>query len=131
MRPVNTILTYSFFFCFQTHICSPKACQKSDNQKVVCGSDGLSYPNRCQLERVKCQNKNVTFVKRGPCKRQRSCLEWQDLSLDFPQYRFKARYCFTHRVVLRKFEIGLFLDVKRMVRTNQVSAILKRAIAGV
>ncbi|XP_050299002.1 SPARC-related modular calcium-binding protein 1 isoform X2 [Anthonomus grandis grandis] len=72
-------------------ICTPKACQKSDNQKVVCGSDGLSYPNRCQLERVRCQNGNVTFVKRGPCKRQRSCLEWQDLELDFPQYKFKAR----------------------------------------
>ncbi|KAL1517585.1 hypothetical protein ABEB36_001327 [Hypothenemus hampei] len=71
--------------------CSPKACKKTDNQKVVCGSDGLSYPNRCQLERVRCQNENVTFVKRGPCKKQRSCLEWQDLSLDFPQFRFKAR----------------------------------------
>ncbi|XP_066254399.1 SPARC-related modular calcium-binding protein 2-like isoform X1 [Euwallacea similis] len=78
-------------FCDETTVCYPKACQKPDNQKIVCGSDGLSYPNRCQLELVRCQNKNVTFVKRGPCKKHRTCLDWQNFNLDFPQYRFKAR----------------------------------------
>ncbi|CAG9763948.1 unnamed protein product [Ceutorhynchus assimilis] len=97
MRPSGFIFVLGFLWyhvvCLQVDICDPKSCRKPDdgNRKPVCGSDGLTYPDRCQLERVKCQNVNVTLVKRGPCKRQRSCLEWQDLSLDFPQYRFKAR----------------------------------------
>ncbi|XP_030757943.1 SPARC-related modular calcium-binding protein 1 isoform X2 [Sitophilus oryzae] len=71
--------------------CNPNACKKTDNEKTVCGSDGLSYPNRCQLERVRCQNKNITMVKRGLCKQQRQCLEWDLLDSEFPQHRFKAR----------------------------------------
>ncbi|XP_019756859.1 SPARC-related modular calcium-binding protein 1 isoform X1 [Dendroctonus ponderosae] len=99
MRPARNICLGFLVICviWKTHAaeetsdCNPKACQKTDNQKVVCGSDGLSYPNRCQLERVRCQNKHVTLVKRGPCRKQRTCFEWQDFSLDFPQYKFKAK----------------------------------------
>ncbi|XP_076264781.1 SPARC related modular calcium binding-like protein magu isoform X2 [Rhynchophorus ferrugineus] len=71
--------------------CNPKACQKADNEKAVCGSDGLSYPSRCQLERVRCQNQNVTVIKRGLCKQQRPCLEWDLISSETPQYKFKPK----------------------------------------
>ncbi|XP_060520905.1 SPARC-related modular calcium-binding protein 2 isoform X2 [Cylas formicarius] len=65
----------------QTHAqseCKPKAClRNADSEKAVCGSDGLSYPNKCHLERARCQNGNVTLVKRGACKTHKSCAEWQ------------------------------------------------------
>lgn len=61
--------------------CRPKACSRSiSNEKAMCGSDGLSYPNRCQFERARCQNKSLSLIRRGACKQQRPCTEWTQIN---------------------------------------------------
>lgn len=76
---LSAIIPLGFFIVAGavTETCNPKACSRdADAEKAVCGSDGLSYPNRCLLEKARCKNQNLTLVKRGPCKQQRACLEW-------------------------------------------------------
>ncbi|XP_057661920.1 SPARC-related modular calcium-binding protein 2 isoform X1 [Diorhabda carinulata] len=74
-------------FVYTTDICNPKACQRDgDNQKPVCGTDGLTYPTRCIFEKARCKNKNVTIEKRGPCKKIRPCSEWSSFNLQNPIY---------------------------------------------
>ncbi|XP_063915071.1 SPARC-related modular calcium-binding protein 2 isoform X3 [Zophobas morio] len=70
--------------------CNPKACSKDMDEKNVCGSDGLTYPNRCHLEKVRCVNKNLTLTKRGPCRQQKACRDWEVYRHSNPDYKFQA-----------------------------------------
>ncbi|KAK3740793.1 hypothetical protein QZH41_010082, partial [Actinostola sp. cb2023] len=58
----------------------PRACQVINNRAQcvcprfcptiyapVCGSDGVTYSNRCFLNIAACKNKNIKFVGAGPC----------------------------------------------------------------
>ncbi|KAK7020178.1 hypothetical protein SK128_013999 [Halocaridina rubra] len=36
----------------------------------VCGSDGITYPNKCSFNTVACVNKQLTIVKQGECEQQ-------------------------------------------------------------
>ncbi|XP_028153591.1 SPARC-related modular calcium-binding protein 2 isoform X3 [Diabrotica virgifera virgifera] len=84
---VIALAGWLFVFVFATETCNPKACQRNgDNQKPVCGSDGLSYPTRCIFEKARCVNKNLTIEKRGHCKKQRSCSEWTTFNQQNPVY---------------------------------------------
>ncbi|KAG5882459.1 hypothetical protein JTB14_015963 [Gonioctena quinquepunctata] len=76
-----------------TKACNPKSCSReADDQKTICGSDGLTYPNRCIFETAHCSNRNLTLVKRGSCKKQRPCSEWQSFIRTNPAYnRFEPK----------------------------------------
>ena len=51
----------------RTSTCTFK-CTNEDPVKPVCGSDGITYPNRCELQKVaKCLGKNVIFQQDGEC----------------------------------------------------------------
>ncbi|CAG9816354.1 unnamed protein product [Phaedon cochleariae] len=63
--------------------CNPKSCSHTgDNEKPVCSSDGLTYPNRCIFEKTRCLYRNLTITKRGPCKKQRPCQEWDTFNIN-------------------------------------------------
>ncbi|XP_044760802.1 SPARC-related modular calcium-binding protein 1 isoform X1 [Coccinella septempunctata] len=80
------VLTYS------TDTCKPKACEKkTENEKPVCGSDGLTYPNRCHFEKARCQIGNITLVRKGPCKQHRPCFEAVEYAKLHPGYSFKPQ----------------------------------------
>ncbi|XP_031767511.1 SPARC-related modular calcium-binding protein 2 isoform X2 [Galleria mellonella] len=53
------------------------ACEASGTnaRRTVCGSDGQTYPSRCQLMKAQCAGKPVNVAHRGPCiDGQSSCL---------------------------------------------------------
>lgn len=41
----------------------------------MCGSDGVTYPSNCYLERTRCKNNNLTLVHQGVCPEHRPCLQ--------------------------------------------------------
>ncbi|XP_019866460.2 SPARC-related modular calcium-binding protein 1 isoform X3 [Aethina tumida] len=91
--PINAILPLGLFAVVAAaagDICNPKACSKN-NEKSVCGSDGLTYPNRCLFEKARCLNKTMTVVRRANCKTQRRCTEWTNLVHNSSSYSFKAK----------------------------------------
>lgn len=64
-----------------TSKCLPKSCRNSEGGRPVCGTDGLTYPNRCFLELTRCHHQRgsnatgvVAFSKRGPCPRRSKCV---------------------------------------------------------
>ncbi|KAJ2954426.1 hypothetical protein O0L34_g2695 [Tuta absoluta] len=53
------------------------ACEEraGGNRKTVCGTDGRTYPSRCDLMKAQCSGEKVTVARRGPClEGQSSCL---------------------------------------------------------
>ncbi|XP_017777976.1 PREDICTED: SPARC-related modular calcium-binding protein 2 [Nicrophorus vespilloides] len=67
---------FSFTDALLNENCSPKSCRSGmDSKKAACGSDGVSYVNRCHLELARCQQRNLTFVHRGNCRpdEQQTC----------------------------------------------------------
>ncbi|KAL3274950.1 hypothetical protein HHI36_019726 [Cryptolaemus montrouzieri] len=92
--PLGSMETFSHKMrvCLEEEICTPKACQRrTQNEKPVCGSDGLTYPNRCHFEKARCQNGNITLVRKGPCKEHRPCLEGVEYANQHPGYNFKPQ----------------------------------------
>ncbi|XP_074035081.1 SPARC related modular calcium binding-like protein magu isoform X2 [Leptinotarsa decemlineata] len=86
---LNVIFPFTGYFIVvaATRTCNPKSCGgEADDQKSVCGSDGLTYPNRCIFALAHCENQNLTLTKRGPCKKQRTCSDWQLVLEDNPAY---------------------------------------------
>lgn len=69
--------------------CFHKSCKNTAHEKHMCGSDGLTYPNRCQFERARCRNKNLTLVKRGTCATQRTCMQAVQYSNTHPESGYK------------------------------------------
>lgn len=41
----------------------------------MCGSDGVTYPSPCHLEKAQCQNNNLKLVHQRACPEQRPCLQ--------------------------------------------------------
>lgn len=55
--------------------CSQRVCSEADDGRPACGSDGITYPSLCHLERSQCQSPNLTLSHRGQCTEQRPCLQ--------------------------------------------------------
>ncbi|XP_050523698.1 SPARC-related modular calcium-binding protein 1 isoform X2 [Daktulosphaira vitifoliae] len=54
--------------------------RKAATKRPVCGTDNVSYPNRCALLRVRCFNDSLLRVKhRGRCKEKQPC--WVDQTI--------------------------------------------------
>ncbi|CAH0546219.1 unnamed protein product [Brassicogethes aeneus] len=94
---INAVFPFGFFAIFAItssladSSCSPKACSReTQTEKPVCGSDGLTYPNRCLFERARCLNRNMTLTKRSGCRTQRPCNEWETIASS-ANYSFKAK----------------------------------------
>lgn len=80
---------YLYFFLQEP--CSPKSCKHADSRNPVCGSDGITYPNRCNFERARCHNRNVTLIRRNHCQDNRSCMEILSFVNTHRQYSFKPQ----------------------------------------
>ncbi|XP_025832447.1 SPARC-related modular calcium-binding protein 1 isoform X2 [Agrilus planipennis] len=52
----------------QNVTCSSKQCNKSGDP--VCGSNSVTYPSQCHLEKAQCQDSNLTLAHEGPCQNQ-------------------------------------------------------------
>lgn len=57
----------------------------------MCGSDGLTYPNRCHFERARCHHKDLTLVKRDVCPELRTCLQAAAYSNAHPDHGYKPQ----------------------------------------
>jgi len=54
------------------HLCDPV-------MNEVCGSDGVTYRNRCILDTITCRTPSVQFAYEGPCKEERADNDCQTL----------------------------------------------------
>ncbi|XP_049884957.1 SPARC-related modular calcium-binding protein 1 isoform X3 [Pectinophora gossypiella] len=71
--PDVKVSTQSSEACF-AHV---TACEENagGSRKAVCGSDGRTYPSRCDLMKAQCSGESVAVARRGPClEGQSSCL---------------------------------------------------------
>lgn len=65
-----------FFLLFQV-TCLPKSCKASLlSVQPMCGSDDISYPNKCLLELAQCYNSTITQKNKGHCDRPIKCSEY-------------------------------------------------------
>ncbi|KAK5642124.1 hypothetical protein RI129_008291 [Pyrocoelia pectoralis] len=56
-------------------ICAQRQCKETEDSKPVCGSDKLTYPTQCHLEKAQCQIKNLTLSHTGSCTEHLSCVQ--------------------------------------------------------
>ncbi|KAF5303920.1 hypothetical protein FQA39_LY01705 [Lamprigera yunnana] len=72
---VLILVLFAITDAHQNDTCGPKICRETEDSKPVCGSDKISYPARCHLEKAQCQNKILVQAHEGLCTEQRSCSE--------------------------------------------------------
>ncbi|XP_071963649.1 SPARC-related modular calcium-binding protein 2-like isoform X2 [Antedon mediterranea] len=50
-------------------------------KKLLCGSDGLTYNSRCQLQYAKCIGKQIAIIKKGKCVEKTKCQAERESSI--------------------------------------------------
>ena len=78
----------SFYgYCDDTGMCHCPKCDASAGTQQVCGSDGVTYENECQLQKFACTEKKMIHKKsEGACPESKSCLISLEVML-YWQYR--------------------------------------------
>ncbi|KAI4470178.1 secreted modular calcium-binding protein [Holotrichia oblita] len=57
----------------------------------MCGSDNISYPNKCLLELAQCYNNNITQRHKGHCRRSIKCVDYTKTSSSSSVLELKCR----------------------------------------
>ena len=57
-------MTYDMLVLFLSTDCSPRC---SEFYQPVCGTDGKTYNNMCELKHAKCSSGNVAYLHDGCC----------------------------------------------------------------
>ena len=68
-----------------TGLCTRQQCSRDcsgEERQVVCGSNGVTYNNPCELEKARCElRQDISVYKKGPCisseTQQLTCVEHQ------------------------------------------------------
>ena len=75
------------------------SCPRSD-RKRVCGSDGITYPNRCHLDMTSCKlSYTITVVSNGTCGGESSLLAIGRFSHDIGKSKYQGLQMY-HNVAL-------------------------------
>ncbi|XP_050684188.1 SPARC-related modular calcium-binding protein 1 isoform X2 [Leptidea sinapis] len=84
---VINIIFFNSIYCYVTEAADEKGSDSCSNQpisceasmentnRMVCGTDGRTYPSKCHLIKARCTGEPVTFSHKGPCNDgQSSCV---------------------------------------------------------
>ena len=52
-----------------------KNCSSNNSTQVICGSDGQTYANECELENARCDDEGLSVASDGPCAEPEDCIK--------------------------------------------------------